>query len=187
MKKITLIFVTTLFMCGAAAIVGGCGDDSGGGSQGSAGAGASGGGATVTSASSGAGQGGAGGAGQGGAGGGSACHGDDAAWAAATAEPLACEVNSDCCVVFNGCISAAQVVTSDKVSAAKAAWPYCDNDCNDCIPPAVVVECSADKKCVGYRVPEDENPPPELSQDHCGKNEPPLMMMNPAIDFSCGG
>jgi hypothetical protein len=188
-NPIVLIFIS--FVSGAAALVAGCGDETGG-AQGGAGSGASGGGATVASASAsgaggagGQGTGGAGGAG--GAGGGAACHGDEAAWMTATAEPIPCQKNSDCCVIVNSCVNEAQVVAAGKASAAKAAWPYCDADCTDCIPPSVMVECSAEKKCVGYKVPESDNPPPELSQDHCGVDAPPLMMMNPALTFTCGG
>jgi hypothetical protein len=192
--RITVVLISILSVCGVAALASGCGDDTGA-SQGGAGtegsgssatAGSSGSGATVGSASSGAG-GGGGAGGAGGAGGGVACYGDSAAWTAVTAEPVTCSKNSDCCVVVNSCLNAAHVFTAANTGKASASWPYCDNQCTDCIPPAVKVECSSEKKCVGYKVPLSDNPPPELSQDHCGVDEPPIMMMNPGLAFTCGG
>lgn len=114
------------------------------------------------------------------------CHGDQTAWTVATAPPLACEKNSDCCVIVSGCTSEAQVVTSSKFSSAKAAWPYCDDDCTFCIAPAVKVEC-VNKECVGYHIPDDQSPASDLRKDHCGKDEPPVMLPEPDVHFVCGG
>ncbi|MEJ7732642.1 MAG: hypothetical protein WKG00_25995, partial [Polyangiaceae bacterium] len=119
-------------------------DPPGSGNSGSAqGSGGSGGGGAA-GAEGGAGQGGGGSGATGN--GGATCHGDTAAWDAATQVPIACTKNSDCCVVNNFCISEAQVVHADTQAAAKEAWPYCDNDCNDCITPDVVVFCQ-DEVC----------------------------------------
>lgn len=140
----------------------------------------------------GGGQGGAGGAasststGEGGSGG-APCHGDAAAWTAATTLPIACEKNSDCCVIVNGCTNAAQVVHSTKLSSAKSNWPYCDNECTFCVAPAIAVEC-ANKECVGYQLPDDPPPADALRKDHCGMDpDPPLLLMSPGAQFVCGG
>lgn len=114
------------------------------------------------------------------------CHGDQTAWTVATTPPITCEKNSDCCVIVSGCTNEAQVVAFSKLSAAKAAWPYCDGDCTFCIAPAVKVEC-ANKECVGYMIPDAQNPPADLRKDHCGVDEPPLMLSSPAAHFICGG
>jgi hypothetical protein len=186
MNKILILSVA--LVCAAGGFSSGCSGETSGGGEGGAGAsgsgsGASGGGTSSTGSN---GEGGAGGAGGTSGAGGAGCHGDAAAWETATAEPIPCETNSDCCVIVNSCINAARVVAADKMSAAKAAWPYCDMDCTDCIPPAVEVECS-NKLCVGYAVPEEMNPPDELKQDHCGVDAPPVTLMNPKTAFSCGG
>lgn len=65
----------------------------------------------------------------------SGCHGDAATWASLTTGPLPCTENSDCCVVVNGCLSQSQIVAASSQAEAKAAWPYCDSECNLCIPP----------------------------------------------------
>jgi hypothetical protein len=110
------------------------------------------------------------------------CHGDATEWAAITATPIACTKNSDCCVVVNGCLSEVQVVHADDFGAAGAAWPYCDNDCNDCIAPVVEVGC-VDDVCVGDVLPMSE----ENSDDHCGVDQTPVVPVDPGQTFDCGG
>jgi hypothetical protein len=150
------------------------GSGTSGSAPGSGGAGAAGGGS---------GQGGDGGrVGNGGAGsGGATCHGDVAAWEAATQAPIACTKNSDCCVVINLCVSEAQIVHASNADAAKAAWPYCDLDCKDCIPPEVSVFCH-NSQCVGIA----GEPSGSLPMDHCGVDDEPGEGGGSGEHFSCG-
>lgn len=104
-------------------------------------------------------------AGTGNSGGAGACEGDADAWAAIVAAPVECETAADCCVVVNSCLAEAQVVHADDFDAAEAAWPYCEEDCTDCIPPAVIVACD-EGQCVGT-VDEDSE---EDGVSHCGDN-----------------
>jgi hypothetical protein len=145
---------------------------------------------TTTAGAGGAGTGGTGSGGTasaGGAGGqtgaGGACHGDDAAWAKLTTGPIACTKNSDCCVVVNGCISASQVVGAAAVAAAKDAWPYCDKDCNDCIPPPLEVACNAG--ACSARVVDMSDAGQDLFHDHCGV-DPTVIAEVTKLHFSCG-
>jgi hypothetical protein len=106
-------------------------------------------------------------AGGGAATGGGACYGDATVWNAMTAAPPECTANDDCCVVINDCLSSAQVVHADSFEEAPTAWPYCDEDCNDCIPPSVVVTCD-NGRCVGT-VDETSD---ERGVSHCGDGVP---------------
>ncbi|MFO0550225.1 MAG: hypothetical protein U0271_17655 [Polyangiaceae bacterium] len=130
----------------------------------------------------------AGGAAAGGAGGsaggagGAGCHGDSVAWAAITAEPIACTKNSDCCVVVNGCLSSVQVVHADDFATAGDLWPFCDTECNDCIAPVVNVGC-VNGECVG----DIDTMSSDDSVDHCGVDAGPLVPINPNVAFGCGG
>jgi hypothetical protein len=118
-----------------------------------------------------------------GAGGNCAHAGDATAWAGYTAGPIACQKNSDCCVIINDCISAAQVVGAADKDKAKAAWPYCTDYCNDCIPPAVVVGCD-NGVCTGTKV-DFADASNDLMQDHCGVDGPTIP--TGLLHFSCGG
>lgn len=118
-----------------------------------------------------------------GAGGNCAHTGDATAWAGYTAGPITCQKNSDCCVIVNGCISAAQVVAAADKDKAKAAWPYCTDLCNACIPPAVVVGC-VDGECTGTTV-DLADAAADLMQDHCGEDGP--VLPKGILHFSCGG
>ena len=150
-----------------------------GGSASSGNAPGSGGDGNGGSASEGGG-GGQGGAGTGGLGhGGASCHGDATAWTELTQTPIACTKNSDCCVVINFCLSEAQVVHSSNTTAAKDAWPYCDSDCNDCIPPTIDVFCQ-DNHCVGVERPDGE------PTEHCGIDEMPGTGGTTGEHFGCG-
>lgn len=140
---------------------------------------------TSTSTSTAAGGGGAGQGGQGGHGGAAGCHGDQAAWDAIEKANITCQKSSDCCVVVNGCTNEAQVVGAGDFDAAQTAWPYCDNDCTDCIPPDVVVECSGGK-CVGYIAPEGDGGI-GVGTSHCGEDGPSLGLSGPKLAFTCGG
>jgi len=115
---------------------------------------------------------------------GTGCHGDAAAWATLTAGPFSCATNADCCVVVNGCISESQIVAAADEAAAKAAWPYCDSQCNLCIPPAIQVFCD-NGTCAGTEV-DLADAGPDLMQDHCGVDAPAT---TPAgkLHFACGG
>jgi hypothetical protein len=117
-----------------------------------------------------------------GAGGG--CQGDSATWATLTAGPIACTQNSDCCVIVNGCISEAQIVSATNEAAAKTAWPYCESQCNDCIPPAIQVGCD-NGVCAGTVV-DFADASPDLLMDHCG-TDPPVNPVAGKLHFTCGG
>jgi hypothetical protein len=120
----------------------------------------------------------------GGSGAGGGCHGDATSWAALTQGPIACTQNADCCVVVNGCLSESQIVAAGTKDQAKAAWPYCDSMCNNCIPPAIDVACS-NGTCVGTVVP-FQDAGSDLLMDHCGVN-PLVGTPSAKLHFSCGG
>lgn len=160
MRTAVILTITTLLT--SAALFVGCGDETGSstssGSSSSSGA----------SSSSGSG----------------ACFGNETEWKKATAEPIACSTNADCCAIVNGCTSAVQVVGASKLSLAKANWPYCESECVFCTAPAVEVEC-LNGQCVGYQIPDEEMPSQDLRKDHCGVDGPPLMKPTPASSFVC--
>ena len=110
--------------------------------------------------------------------------GDEAKWAEVTAGPFTCQKNSDCCVVFNGCLAQAQIVKAADFTTAPAAWPYCSDLCVACISPAVNVAC-VQGLCVGEEIDWSSEPPTELMQDHCG--EDPVVVGTPAAvtRFGC--
>ncbi len=116
--------------------------------------------------------------------GGESCHGDATTWAALTSGPITCTKNSDCCVILNGCLSAAQIVSEANQATAKSAWPYCDTMCNDCIPPAIVVGCE-DGECAGKEV-DFSDASPDLMMDHCGV-DPVVGLSSVKLHFGCGG
>ena len=106
-----------------------------------------------------------------------------AAWTELTASAPACASNADCCVIMNGCLSQGQLVGLADFGAAGALWPYCDDECNDCIPPAVEVGC-VEGVCVGHEVPDAAGDSP-LRQDHCGTDD--VSTPDPVTTFGCGG
>jgi len=114
------------------------------------------------------------------------CQGDDARWTSLTAGPIACTKNSDCCVIVNDCINAAQIVSASSETAAKAAWPYCTSQCTHCISPAVSVFCSGGT-CAGTVVPIGSLPDsgPNLMADHCGVDGQAGTPANKLL-FGCG-
>ena len=124
----------------------------------------------------------------GGDGTGASCNGDAAKWAAITAGPFTCTKSSDCCVVVNACLSQAQIVLATDYTAAQADWPYCESQCNGCIPPIVEVGC-VNGQCVGEVVDAGTMPEPDASlyQSHCGMD--PVTVGSPATtrNFGCGG
>jgi len=117
--------------------------------------------------------------------GGAMCHGDATAWNAILAKPLSCMTNDQCCVVINTCLNDAQIVLATDYAAAGTAQPYCDNQCTNCLPPAIDVGCVGGK-CVGQNLDNANPPPPNtLRQSHCGVN--PVLMPAPTSHFTCGG
>jgi hypothetical protein len=109
---------------------------------------------------------------------GAGCYGDTTRWASITAAPAKCRTADDCCVVVNGCLSEGQVVGVSDFDAAQAAWPFCDADCNDCIPPAVIVACD-NGECVGTIDPDS----PDDGTSHCGDAAP--LGPEPSQSFTC--
>jgi hypothetical protein len=107
-----------------------------------------------------------------------ACTGDATLWASLTAAPPACETAEDCCVVVNSCLAQAQIVHADDFDAAQTAWPSCDADCVDCVPPVVRVACD-NGLCIGTSDPES----PGDGVSHCGYTA--SMTGSPGQSFSC--
>lgn len=112
----------------------------------------------------------------------SSCNGDQATWDSLTAGPFTCTKNSDCCVIINGCTNEAQIVLAANRDAAKTAWPYCQNDCTNCIPPAVEVGCN-NGQCTGTEV-DFMDASPDLLNDHCGVDGPDVVLGS--LSFTCG-
>jgi hypothetical protein len=112
-----------------------------------------------------------------------ACKGDAAKWAEITAGPFACQKNSDCCVVTNGCLAQVQLVKATDYTAAQSAWPYCDDVCVGCITPSINVAC-VNGTCVGEEV--DFEMFPELSMDHCGEDPVTVAAPSALTKFGCG-
>lgn len=128
------------------------------------------------------GSGGTGGASSGGSGGaagsagtdGGSCHGDATKWATITQGPVSCTKNSDCCVVINGCVNQAQVVSKQAYdSGAAGLWPYCDNQCTECMLPAVDVVCKSGQCGLEQLDPLDAST--DKSADHCGVDSMPAL------------
>lgn len=102
------------------------------------------------------------------------CQGDATKWASITQGPFACTKNSDCCVVVNGCVNQAQVVSKqDYDNGAANQWPYCDKDCTACIAPAVDVVCSGGQCGLVQRDPLDASPGQSTSR--CGVDTTPVV------------
>lgn len=119
----------------------------------------------------------------GGSGGTGGCYGDQEAWDQIPKTNLSCVHNSDCCVVFNGCLGEAQVVSADDFAVAGQVWPYCE-PCVQCMLPVVEVECQQGE-CVGYEVPPDEDAGIYEGQNHCGVDEPLPGLSDLGVHFSC--
>jgi len=109
---------------------------------------------------------------------GTACEGDTTLWASLTASPATCVTADDCCVVVNACLAEAQIVHADDFEAAQTAWPYCEADCTDCIPPVVRVACD-NGHCVGSVDAESLDD----GMSHCGDSAP--AGGSPGQSFSC--
>lgn len=120
----------------------------------------------------------------GGTGADSGCHGDADAWDQIPKTNISCVHNSDCCVVYNGCLGAGQVVSADDFATAGDLWPYCDNECLLCILPLVEVECQQGE-CVGYELPPDFDAGALEAEDHCGVDDPIGSLTSPGMLFSC--
>jgi hypothetical protein len=104
---------------------------------------------------------------------GASCHGDKTKWAAATGT-ISCSRNSDCCVVINSCVNAAQVVSKqDYDSGIADQWAYCDNDCNFCMVPAVDVVCS-NGQC-GLRELDPADASADKTTSRCGVDSTPVV------------
>jgi hypothetical protein len=142
-------------------------------------------GASGSGAAGGTGGGGVGGGGGGTGGGTSECHGDAAVWQGITKTNIACERNSDCCVVVSSCLAETQVVHASDFRAAQAAWPWCDDDCANCLPAYVEVVC-AEGTCIGYG--EDPEATPQDPTSHCGDDDVSAVPATPPAEhFTCGG
>ena len=109
---------------------------------------------------------------------GAGCQGDTGAWNAVIAAAVECEVDEGCCVVVNSCLAEARVVRADDFDVAQSAWPYCEEDCTDCIAPAVIVACD-NGQCVGSVDLDSEEP----GVSHCGDTSP--LGGDPGRTFTC--
>jgi hypothetical protein len=110
------------------------------------------------------------------------CFGDQTTWDGLTAGPISCTKNSDCCVIVNGCLSQTQVVSAADKDAAKAAWAYCESECNNCVPPPTQVGCN-NGVCTG-QVVDFADASAELMEDHCGVDG--LEIPVGGLKFGCG-
>lgn len=108
------------------------------------------------------------------------CEGDEDAWASLTAAPPPCETADDCCVVVNTCLAEARIVHAAEFELAQVAWPYCDEECVDCIAPVVVVACD-NGHCVGSVDAESAGD----SVSHCGDTAD--MAGSLGQSFTCDG
>jgi hypothetical protein len=114
------------------------------------------------------------------------CPGDQASWDKLTAQPFPCQTSADCCVIMSPCVAEAQVVTAALQVEASAAWPYCEVDCTDCIPPAIDVACVAGM-CRGRAVAA-EPPDSPLRRDHCGDDAKVVdFSVASGLHFGCAG
>ncbi len=170
---------TVALLAGCLGILVACGDDTGGGGGSGGSTAATGGGtATTTTTDASSTASGTGGEDQGGGGG--ICtsfqlpEGD-----------VACEQNSDCCVVVNGC-TAESVVVSAADADVGSTWNECSdaNECVDCVATYVEVLCE-EGLCVGYA--EEPGAGGRDPIDHCGVDTPDVPATDPGTAFSCGG
>ena len=115
---------------------------------------------------------------------GGGCYGDAEAWAEIAVDDIPCTKSSDCCVVFLPCTSAGQVVAAEHFATAVDVWPYCDSDCNWCVPPPIEVEC-VDDKCVGYELDPDPDAGLWEGTNHCGVDDVVVGLPSPGMSFSC--
>jgi len=99
---------------------------------------------------------------------GSGCTGDQATFTSLTSGPIKCTQDSDCCVIVNDCTNTAQIVSAANETAAAAAWPSCQNECNGCIPPAVNVFCTNAGVCGGTVISDFVDGGQNLLTSHCG-------------------
>ncbi|APR85817.1 Hypothetical protein A7982_11166 [Minicystis rosea] len=113
------------------------------------------------------------------------CHGVESTWKVLTTGPIPCKQSSDCCVIINGCLNEAQVVSAEHMEEAKAVWPTCDDQCSFCIPPAVQVECVSGA-CAGKAVILPPGSSTDILQDHCG-NGLPVGAEPGKLNFTCAG
>jgi hypothetical protein len=81
-------------------------------------------------------------------------------------------------------MSESQIVSATNEQAAKAAWPTCQDQCNQCIPPAISVYC-ANGTCAGTLVELGTDASDGLMQDHCGVDGTSGSADTPMF-FSCG-
>lgn len=92
-----------------------------------------------------------------------------------------CTVDSDCCVVFDGCVNRGLVVgvgDKDKVASLLSEYDQYEGTigtasvCTGCIPPPVQVTC-VNNKCIGTEIPftqpDGGTVDPSLWQNHCGR------------------
>jgi hypothetical protein len=86
------------------------------------------------------------------------------------ANPIRCSVDSDCCVVTDGCVGKAYVVAakdSRKVASIIASTKH--ETCAKCAPPMVQASCGPDRVCVGHEVPHACVRSEPRSAGRCGK------------------
>lgn len=100
-------------------------------------------------------------------GGGSEENGDDRLLSMAQREAT-CSSAADCCVVIDGCLATAYVVTAGDYEEAIELANRPRNACVGCISPAVEVRCEAGA-CVGVEIEDFESAAYRAnSGDHCG-------------------
>ncbi len=113
-----------------------------------------------------------------------ACFGNKELWEQLTSSPIPCEKNSDCCVIMGECLSDAQIVAAAPLEEALLAWPFCLEQCNDCLPSAIDVAC-LEGICRGRVVLEEANYS-DLRRTHCGDDNKILPFLEGTTDVHFG-
>jgi hypothetical protein len=106
-------------------------------------------------------------------------------------DDIPCGVDSDCCVVTDGCLNSALVVSAaDRDTVASLIRSADMTRCTGCIAAFVQVSCNQGK-CLGasvdYRTADGAAADPRLAQDHCGSLDGPQPPKRTGSMFGCGG
>jgi len=119
-------------------------------------------------------------------------------------DPISCALDSDCCVVNDGCHSTAYVVASKDSPNVASLLASADNSrCDRCVTPMIQVSCVSGV-CTGERIMFACQLPTAYPGNHCGTLEvPPSCLSSGASDagaklagggapkplaiFTCGG
>ena len=101
---------------------------------------------------------------------------------------IACSVNSECCVVFDGCLVTGYLVAASDKDKVRALLDSASMDrCLGCIPPSVEVMCEQGK-CVAKTIEDTpgNRSPDDSRQDHCGSLDVTSPTNPVGSEFGCG-